>query len=90
MSNSNNLLENKTTELTQLEHLEEVSEQFVKVISGINNKFDTILDGTKMVIDVSRRWNDVFKLINLNNSKNSNVTARDLLIIETLDDEEQR
>jgi hypothetical protein len=90
MSNNNHIIENKTTELTQLEHLEEVSEQFVKVINGINNKFDTILDGTKMVVDVSRRWNDVFQLINLNNTNNGNLNARDLLMIETLDDEEER
>ncbi len=89
MSSNDSILRNKRLELEQLEHLQEVSEQFVKVIKGINSKFDAILDGTKLVIDVSSRWNDAFQLINSNktNRKDHNVKERDLLLIETVDDE---
>ena len=41
------IIDMKTEELEQLEHLQNVSEQFVKTLNGINTKFDTILDGTK-------------------------------------------
>ena len=64
----------------KLEHLQNVSEQFVKTLNGINTKFDTILDGTKLVMNVSQRWNDVFKLMREED--------RDLLMIETLEEEE--
>ncbi len=63
-----------------MEHLQNVSEQFVKTLNGINTKFDTILDGTKLVMNVSQRWNDVFKLMREED--------RDLLMIETLEEEE--
>ena len=74
------IIDKKTEELEQLEHLQNVSEQFVKTLNGINTKFDTILDGTKLVMNVSQRWNDVFKLMPEED--------RDLLMIETLEEEE--
>ena len=74
------IIDKKTEELEQLEHLQIVSEQFVKTLNGINTKFDTILDGTKLVMNVSQRWNDVFKLMREED--------RDLLMIETLEEEE--
>jgi|EP00942_MAST-04A_sp_MAST-4A-sp1_P013485 hypothetical protein len=74
------IIDKKTEELEQLEHLQNVSEQFVKTLNGINTKFDTILDGTKLVMNVSQRWNDVFKLMREED--------RDLLMIETLEEEE--
>ncbi len=74
------VIDKKTEELEQLEHLQNVSEQFVKTLNGINTKFDTILDGTKLVMNVSQRWNDVFKLMREED--------RDLLMIETLEEEE--
>ena len=51
-------------ELKQLEHLKEVSGEFVKVIKGINTRFESILDG--LVVGVSNRWNDVFRLVGAN------------------------
>ena len=60
------VLEDKRMELKQLEHLKEVSGEFVKVIKGINTRFESILDGTKFVVDVSNRWNDVFHLVRAN------------------------
>ena len=74
------IIDKKTEELEQLDHLQNVSEQFVKTLNGINTKFDTILDGTKLVMNVSQRWNDVFKLMREED--------RDLLMIETLEEEE--
>ena len=74
------IIDKKTEELEQLEHLQNVSEQFVKTLNGINTKFDIILDGTKLVMNVSQRWNDVFKLMREED--------RDLLMIETLEEEE--
>ena len=74
------IIDKKTEELEQLEHLQNVSEQFVITLNGINTKFDTILDGTKLVMNVSQRWNDVFKLMREED--------RDLLMIETLEEEE--
>ena len=75
-------------ELEQLQHLQDVSEQFVKLVKGINAKFDTILDGAKLVTDTSQRWNDVFQLMNSDNvGSNSNTHDRDLLLIEALDEE---
>ena len=60
------MLEEKRMELKQLEHLKEVSGEFVKVIKGINTRFESILDGTKFVVGVSNRWNDVFHLVSAN------------------------
>ena len=42
------VLEDKRMELKQLEHLKEVSGEFVKVIKGINTRFESILDGRSL------------------------------------------
>ena len=87
------VLEGKRMELKQLEHLKEASGDFVKVINGINTRFESILDGTKFVVGVSSRWNDVFRLVGANGNGlessdgGSGTDAPEYLVIESMDDD---
>ena len=86
------VLEDTRMELKQLEHLKEVSGEFVKVIKGINTRFESILDGTKFVVGVSNRWNDVFRLVGANGAAlgedgGGGDVVPEYLVIESMDED---